>query len=526
MKLSEFVQVLDRIGLLIHSPKSYLDVEVLGIVSDSRAIKPGMLFVAIKGLTVDGHDFLDQAVNKGAVAVVGEKRDVEIPIPYICVLNSRIALAHLSAAWHGFPAQKMRVIGVTGTDGKTTTSHLIYQILKTAGYSVGMISTVSAVIGDENLDTGFHVTTPDAPQVQQLLATMAKREPSPITHVVLETTSHGLAQYRVSACEYDIGVFTNITHEHLDFHGSYANYCAAKARLLDELEHTARKSIGNIRLAVLNRDDQSFDYLWDYKQRLPSVRVITYGLHGEADVRAEKVEIKHQRPQFMIVSKQHSHFVQLRLVGEYHVSNALAAWCATVEGLGAAPEAARLALGQVEYIPGRMEKIDLGQPYLAIVDFAHTPNALRNALSSARKLTDGKVVAVFGSAGLRDREKRWQMAEIGVKLAEICILTAEDPRTESVEAILLEMKSGAEKGGGVEGVNYFRIADRREAIRQAVRMAEPGDVVLVLGKGHEQSMCFGEIEYAWDDRVALRSAIAEQLGIPGPEMPYLPDLPL
>ncbi|MCX8061816.1 MAG: UDP-N-acetylmuramoyl-L-alanyl-D-glutamate--2,6-diaminopimelate ligase [Anaerolineales bacterium] len=522
MNLSELIQVLDKNSLLNRNIASPPALEISGIVSDSREVKQGMLFVAIRGLTVDGHDFLSQAIQNGAVAIVGEKENVESPVPYICVSNSRMALAYLTAAWYGFPAHKMTVIGVTGTDGKTTTCNFIYQILKTAGYSVGMISTVNAVIGDESIDTGFHVTTPDAPQIQRLLSMMVKREPSPITHVVLETTSHGLAQYRVSACEYDIGVFTNITHEHLDFHGNYDNYRAAKARLIEELESTKIKPHGNIRLVVLNHDDQSFEFLRDFAQKFPSVRLITYGQNQQADVRVEEIEMVHQRPRFLMRTRSYRGYIQLNLVGEYNISNALAAWCATVEGLGVPADVARLSLSQVESIPGRMEKIDLGQNFLAFVDFAHTPNAIKNALNSARGLTLGRIIAVFGSAGLRDREKRWQMAEIGVRLADVCILTAEDPRTESVETILQEMKVGADKGGGVEGENYFRIADRRDAIRQAVRMAKPGDVILILGKGHEQSMCFGEIEYAWDDRVALQSAIAERLGISGPKMPFLP----
>jgi len=522
MKLSEILQPLAELKLMVYPPRRMVDLEVQGIVSDSRQVQPGSIFVAIAGLTFDGHDYIFQAVQDGAVAVVGERADIAISVPYIQVVNSRKALATLSAAWYGFPARKMTIIGVTGTDGKTTTCNFIYQILKTAGYSVGMISTVSAVIGNETIDTGFHVTTPDAPQIQDLLARMAARAPNPITHVVLETTSHGLAQSRVSACEYDIGVFTNITHEHLDFHGTYENYRAAKAQLIEELEKTVQKDQGNIRLAVLNRDDASYEYLRETVKRYPSVKVIAYGKSLEAEVRAEKIEIIDQKPQFIIEKNGHRTFVQLNLIGEYNISNALAAWCATVEGLGINADVAAEGLRQVSSIPGRMERVELGQSYLAIVDFAHTPNALRSALISARRLANGRLIAVFGSAGLRDREKRWQMAEIGVKLADICIFTAEDPRTESVEAILLAMKGGADAAGGVEGKNYFCIADRRAAIRMAVHLARAGDVLLVLGKGHEQSMSFGEIEYAWDDRVALKSAIADQLGIPGPSMPFLP----
>ncbi|PWH19160.1 MAG: UDP-N-acetylmuramoyl-L-alanyl-D-glutamate--2,6-diaminopimelate ligase, partial [Anaerolineae bacterium] len=220
MNLPAIIQTLSENQLLISEFSLVEPLDIRGIVADSRQVQPGMLFVAIPGLTYDGHHFIDQAIRNGAVIVVGEQPNIEISVPYIQVADSRRALAMLSAAWHGFPARKMTVIGVTGTDGKTTTCNFIYHILKAAGIAVGMISTVNAIIGEESLDTGFHVTTPEAPQIQGLLSKMAFRKPTPITHVVLETTSHGLAQHRVAGCEYDIGVFTNITHEHLDFHGT------------------------------------------------------------------------------------------------------------------------------------------------------------------------------------------------------------------------------------------------------------------------------------------------------------------
>ncbi len=495
------------------------EVWVSGIASDSRQVRRGDLFIAIPGVAVDGHRFIPAAVARGASAVVGERPEADfagLRVPYVRVRDAREALAYLTAAYYGHPAHHLTMIGVTGTDGKTTTANFIFHILKAAGIPVGMISTVNAVVGERVLDTGFHTTTPPAPQTQAYLAEMVA---AGLTHAVLEATSHGLAQHRVTACEFDIGVVTNITHEHLDYHGSRQAYFEAKARLFDMLAETPPKPHGNPRLAVLNRDDEdSYAFL---KPRL-SVPAVTYGLHPEADVRAEAVEHTPAGLRFVAVGPGFRFPVASPLVGAYNVSNMLAAIAATVVGLGIAPEVARQGVAALEGIPGRMERIDLGQPFTAIVDFAHTPNALRRALETARRMTTGRVIAVFGSAGLRDREKRRLMAATAAQLADVTVLTAEDPRTESLDAILAEMAAGAASQGGVEGETFFRIPDRREAIRAAVRMAQPGDVVIVCGKGHEQSMCFGETEYPWDDRVALRAALAEHLGVPGPEMPYLP----
>ncbi|HFC09605.1 MAG TPA: UDP-N-acetylmuramoyl-L-alanyl-D-glutamate--2,6-diaminopimelate ligase [Chloroflexi bacterium] len=503
----------------VPAPKE--DVWVSGIASDSRKVRRGDLFVAIPGVAVDGHRFIPAAVARGAAAVVGTRPEAEftdLQVPYIRVRDAREALAYLIARFYGNPAHRLTVIGVTGTDGKTTTANFIFHILKAAGIAAGMISTVNAVVGERVLDTGFHTTTPPAPETQAYLAEMVE---AGLTHAVLEATSHGLAQHRVTACEFDIGVVTNITHEHLDYHGSREAYFAAKARLFDMLAETPPKPQGNPRLAVLNRDDEGSYAFLTPRLKVPAA---TYGLHPEADVRAEDVRHTPQGLTFTAVGPGFRLPLTSQLVGAYNVSNILAAVAATVVGLGIAPEAAREGVAALEAIPGRMERIDLGQNFTAIVDFAHTPNALRRALETARGLTNGRVIAVFGSAGLRDREKRRLMAEVSAQLADYTVLTAEDPRTESLDAILAEMAAGAEARGGVEGKTFVRVPDRREAIRHAVAVARPGDVVIVCGKGHEQSMCFGETEYPWDDRTALRAALAEHLGLPGPEMPYLPQI--
>lgn len=497
------------------SPAQIPAVPISGISIDSRKVEPGSLFVAMPGGSVDGHDFISNAIVRGAKAIVCEKEITNLSVPCIRVQNSRQSLTWLAAAFYGNPGRRLTVIGVTGTDGKTTTCNLLYQILLSAGLKTGLISTVNAIIGDETLDTGFHVTTPDAPDVQRYLARMVD---AGLTHAVLETTSHGWAQYRVDACEFDIGVITNITHEHLDQHGSYENYRAAKARLFQSLDKTRSKPQGNPRLAVLNKDDSSYDYL----ARSIVGPQISYGQGTSADIRAESVAYSSQGLHFEAVGDGFHFPVTSQLVGVFNVSNCLAALTAAIRGLGVAPAAIAEGIEAMAGIPGRMERIDLGQPFTAIVDFAHTPNALRVAIQTVRKMTDKRVIVIFGSAGLRDKEKRRMMAEVAMQWADVSILTAEDPRTESLDGILEEMAAGARAQGGVEKKSFWRVPDRGEAIRSGIRIAKSGDIVMACGKGHEQSMCFGTTEYPWDDRIALRAVLSEWLHIEGPKMPYLP----
>lgn len=487
---------------------------VQGIAFDSRQVQPGDIFVALPGVCSDGHQYIPAAIERGALAVVGT-HDLSLGVSYIKVDNTRPALAYLSAAFEGWPARQLTVIGVTGTDGKTTTCNLIHQVLIKAGLKAGMVSTVNAVIGDEVMDTGFHVTTPDAPEMQRYLRRMVD---AGLTHVVLETTSHGLAQDRVTGCEFDIGVVTNITHEHLDYHGSYEEYRAAKARLFTFLSDTKDKPQGNPRLAVLNRDDQSYEFLHGFTK----VKQAAYSLVQGADLWAEDIHQGAKGLRFTAATRKIWQPLESGLIGLYNVSNILAAFAATVLGLGIDPGIAAQGITALEGVPGRMERIEMGQDFTAIVDFAHTPNALKVALEQARRMTKGKVIAVFGSAGLRDREKRRLMAEVSAGLADISILTAEDPRTESLDAILEEMAKAAMEKDGKEGEAFYRVPDRGDALRLGVKLAQKGDLLIACGKGHEQSMCFGETEYPWDERTALRAALAERLGVEGPPMPKLP----
>jgi UDP-N-acetylmuramoyl-L-alanyl-D-glutamate--2,6-diaminopimelate ligase len=520
-RILSFQELIAELSGIISEPGKANSLQVTGITLDSRQIQFGNIFVALSGGQTNGHQFIADAIQRGAAAVVGSQALKDITVPYLQVENTRLALAQLSSAFYGHPARKMTIIGVTGTDGKTTTTNLIYHMLQTAGFNTGMVSTVNAIIGKEIIDTGYHVTTPEAPEVQQLLARMLHEG---ITHVVLEATSHGLDQKRVAECEFDLAVITNITHEHLDYHGNYEKYFASKAQLIYELAKTGKKATGNIRLAVINHDDISYapiQKLFNNKV-LSTVNNTAYSCKEPTDYFATDISTSFEGIAFMIHHKKMQWGIKSSMIGAYNVANILAAFSGCVEGLQIAPEDAIRGITSMPPVPGRGERIEMGQDFTAIVDFAHTPNALKVSLENARQLTNGRVIAVFGSAGLRDRAKRRMMAETSIQLADMTILTAEDPRTERLEDILKEMADAACKKGGEEGRKYLCVSDRGEAIRLAVKMAEHGDLVIACGKGHEQSMCFGTTEYLWDDRIAMQSALAERLGVKGPQIPYLP----
>jgi len=520
MRLSTIIAELDKSNETTFT-QDY-DPVVKGVSHDSRKVKPGEIFVALTGQNFDGHKYIKNAVEQGAIAIVGEREITDGSLPYIQVRNSRYALAKIAAAYHGYPAKSLNVIGVTGTDGKTTTVNLIHHILTQCGINAGMVSTVNARIGEESVDTGYHVTTPEAQEIQSIMRMMVD---SGLSHVVLEATSHGLEQFRVAECYFDVAVVTNITHEHLDYHGTYDKYLLSKSRLFTSLEHGEPKTIFSNPISILNKDDISFQPL---KKRInkkikKDIKIISYGTSQDCDVIARDIKNMPKGLSFSVEIKGESTFrINTKLIGEYNVSNILAAISVACFACKIALPDISNAINSFSGVPGRMEIIDMGQPFTAIVDFAHTPNALKVALTTSRNRCGNKVIAVFGSAGLRDREKRRLMAATSVQNADVTIITAEDPRTEKLDDILSEMKDEAQKSGGIVGENVFIIADRGKAIREAVLMASDGDLVIVCGKGHEQSMCFGTTEYPWDDRIALKSSLADLLDVDGPKMPYLP----
>jgi len=497
-----FQQLLDAVQPL-YRPTTDTDITA-PISEDSRMVAPGGVFIARKGATIDSHNLISAAVVRGAAAVVGERppEQVACSVPYAQVADAQHATGPLAAAYYGYPSRQLVIVGVTGTDGKTTTTNLIFNILKAAEINVGMISTVSAIIGDEEMPTGLHVTTPSAPEVQMYLRRMVD---AGLTHCVLEATSHGLAQGRVGGVDFDIAVLTNITHEHLDFHGSFENYRAAKGLLFKSLSETYRKT-GVPKCAVVNAVDPNAGYFLQF----PADSHLRYGIEMPAvEIACDAPIYTPQGTQLTIHITPDTHIpIQSVLVGRFNVENTLAAVGAAY-ALRCSPDAIKAGIASMPPVPGRMERIDEGQNFTAIVDFAHTPNALKRALETARSLipADRRVIAVFGSAGLRDREKRHLMAEVSAALADVTVLTAEDPRTESLDVILQVMADSMIGKGGIEGQTFYRVPDRGAALAFACSLARPGDLVIACGKGHEQSMCFGTVEYPWDDRAALRAAL-------------------
>jgi UDP-N-acetylmuramoyl-L-alanyl-D-glutamate--2,6-diaminopimelate ligase len=494
-------------------------------VENSREVEPGVAFVARVRAGSDGHRYIEQALARGASLVVAQRplTDLNLSLPagvgYLQVPDTAAALAWLAAAWHGFPSRQLTMIGITGTDGKTSTANILYEILQAAGIRAGLLSTVRAVVGATEEPLALHVTTPEAPVVQAYLRRMVD---AGLTHCILESTSHGLAQHRVGAIAFDVAAVTNITHEHLDYHGSYEAYFAAKARLFQMLmanwKGKAGVAVGE-KTAVLNRDDQSYEPL----AAIPAPRQLSYALRHPADITASHIYYAADATHF------HLHLpateplpVASYLLGEFNVYNMLAA-AAVAHGLGVSAQAIQTGLGQVQGINGRMERIDAGQSFLVVVDFAHTPNSLEKVIGVARAMMaggkNGRVITVFGSAGKRDVAKRRMMAAASARHADLTILTAEDPRTESLADILAMMAEACKAEGGHEGETFWRVADRGRAIYFALTLAQPDDIVLVCGKGHEQSMCFGTVEHPWDDRHATRTALTVWLrGEPMPDL--------
>lgn len=490
------------------------DVAISGFVEHSGEAGPGKCFVARVRTGTDGHPYIGRAVAQGASLILGQRPAAELGVdlgdtPYLLVEDTAVALAWLSAAYYDFPGRQLLMIGVTGTDGKTTTASLIYHVLKAAGLQVGLLSTIKAVIGQTEEPLALHVTTPEAPVVQSYLRRMVD---AGLSHCVLETTSHGLAQHRVDGVDFDMAVVTNITHEHLDYHGGYEGYYAAKARLFEALgaERLALETRNGykqevVRTAVLNRDDGSYERL----ATIDAPRQITYGLHETADVTATDLRFTADATHYQLTlpgMNGRGETVRAHLVGEFNVYNMLAA-AAAGEALGLSPEQIRDGLEAVRILTGRMEPVDEGQEFLVIVDFAHTPNGLEKAIGAARGIANGRIITVFGSAGKRDVEKRRLMAEISARDADLTVLTAEDPRTESLDDILEMMAAGCRSEGGVEGETFWRVPDRGRAIYFALSLARPDDLVLICGKAHEQSMAFGTIEYPWNDLSATRTAL-------------------
>ena len=463
--------------------------EVTSLAYDSRQVRHGCLFFAVPGDHVDGHDFIPAAVSQGAVAVVAERETPGVAVPQLVVPRTRDAMADAADAWYGRPSQRLEVIGVTGTDGKTTTSFLAVAALQAGGHRPGMIGTVAVRVGDEQRSNEDRNTTPEALELQELLADMVEAGND---CVVMEATSHGLAQSRVRNCRFRIAIVTNVTSEHLEFHGTLEAYRAAKAMLVEEA-----------RVAILNADDPAFGYFRDRARD----RVLTYGTDPDAEIRATNIQARADGTTFRATTPRWSGEVHLQLPGTFNVHNALAALAlAEVEGIDEA--AAVQAIGEVEGVPGRMERIDAGQPFGVVVDYAHTADSLAKVLRTLRPLTTGRLIVVFGSAGERDRVKRPALGRVAAELADIGIVADEDPRLEDPRAINEAIADGARSAGARDGDTLLVIDDRRAAVARAIGLARAGDMILLAGKGHEGSMIYGTTKRWWDERKVARQELA------------------
>ncbi|GAB4166055.1 MAG: UDP-N-acetylmuramoyl-L-alanyl-D-glutamate--2,6-diaminopimelate ligase [Terrimicrobiaceae bacterium] len=481
-------QLLAGSGVQLSSSESETPID--GISYDSRTASPGDLFFALPGLKSDGSQFVGDAVQRGAAAVVVSSPVPTCPVPVIRVDDARCLMADASARFYSHPSEALKVIGVTGTNGKTTTAFLCRGILDAAMRRCGLIGTVKYVVGDEEIDAPR--TTPESADLQGLLA---KMRDNGCKAVAMEVSSHALDQKRVHGIEFDAAVFTNLTQDHLDYHKTMEAYFDAKASLFESLETQKKK--GRAR-AVINADDRYGHLLLE---RLPkNVPVVTFGLGARADLRATDLRFDANGSQFHLQAKGRSYLVRLPLIGAFNVSNALAALAATA-ALGIEVRAAVAALANAAQVPGRLERVPARRNFQVFVDYAHTDDALRNVLKTLRELRPSRLIVVVGCGGDRDRAKRPLMASAAESLADWTILTSDNPRTEDPAAILAEMKKG------LRHTRHEEILDRAEAIRRAVSKAGPGDIVLIAGKGHETYQEVNGERIPFDDVQVARLAI-------------------
>ncbi|MFT8871445.1 MAG: UDP-N-acetylmuramoyl-L-alanyl-D-glutamate--2,6-diaminopimelate ligase [Sporolactobacillus sp.] len=465
--------------------------EIDGLTVDSRHVRPGSLFFCIKGHTLDGHRFAAQAVAAGAAAIIAED-SLDVPVPAVYVNDAHRALAMIADYYYGEPSFGLHLIGVTGTNGKTTITYLVQALQSACGLETGLIGTTGARF--KNFEADVENTTPEVHLIHRYLAEMKSRGAD---SVVMETSSNALYDGRVHGCDFNIGIFTNLTEDHLDLHGTMKDYMYAKGLLFAQLGNTYGKSRG-IRAAVLNVDDPASDVY----RHLTAARVVTYGIEREADVMAEDISIAPSGTSFTLKVKEVRYPFSMRLIGKFNVYNMLASLAAcTLAGLPIAQLIATAS--EIPGVAGRFESVEEKQNFSVIVDYSHTPDSLANALETIKEFAPRRILTVVGCGGDRERTKRPIMAKIAVDSSTVAILTSDNPRTEDPEAILAEMERG------VCGKSYVKISDRRAAIRYAVQHAEAGDVILIAGKGHETYQIIGRVKHHFDDREVARTAIRE-----------------
>jgi len=486
MQLPELIRPLS-----VKSIQGSVDREITGVRYDSRRVNPGNLFVAVRGGAFDGHSFIEQAVDKGAVAVVGEQAALSKRATAIVVEDSRAALAQLGATFFGYPSRKLKMIGVTGTNGKSTTTFLIKHLLERANQPTGLVGTVQYEIGERLLPAPR--TTPESLDLQELLSQCVE---AGCRNVVIEVSSHALSQGRANEIEFAIGVFTNLTRDHLDFHRGMKDYFEAKARLFESLRQTGTKD----RKAVINIDDP-------YGQQLVGrfgrdLSIITYGMGARADFRASDFKVEMNGTSYRLDANDKSYLVRLPLIGRFNIYNSLAA-LATARAVGLDIRNAVLALAKAPQIPGRLEAVPAKRKFQVFVDYAHTDDALLNVVKTCRDLNPSRLILVFGCGGDRDRTKRPLMGAIADQYANYAFITSDNPRKEDPEEILRDVEAG------FQHKNYEKVVDRKAAIARAIAMAQPRDIVLIAGKGHEKYQEFSDRTVPFDDVEVAGRALEE-----------------
>lgn len=497
MKLAEIAVAIPGARIAAHS-----EIEVRRVIFDSRRAGPGDLFVAIHGANADGADFALAAINRGAVAIVSERElNIGVDVGQLVVPSARRALGEAASALLGYPSERLRLVGVTGTDGKTTTTHLIAAVLAADGRQVGRLSTVDIAIGDVVRPNPYGRTTPEASDLQEALRELVA---AGVEDAVLEVSSHALALDRVSGCTFDAAVFTNLAPEHLDFHGTMEAYAEAKARLFGMLDSPTVKYWS--RMGIVNADDP---YSFTMIGASP-VGIVSYGLDTPSDVMAVNLNLLPDRTQFKLVTPLGEWEIVSRLRGRHNVYNWLAA-AALALGWNIDLERVAEAAEHTSAPPGRLQDIVCGQPFRVVVDFAHTPQALAATLGTLQGLGSGRLYLVFGMAGQRDARNRPEMGRLAADGTHFFIISTDDPIDEDPAEIADQIAIGAQVVGAQEDIDYAVELDRRLAIQTLLKRARPGDTVLLAGKGHEDRMLIGDRSVPWSD-VQVASEILAELG--------------
>jgi UDP-N-acetylmuramoyl-L-alanyl-D-glutamate--2,6-diaminopimelate ligase len=483
MKLQK---LLKNLHLLV--PFKGEDLDITSIENDNRKVQKGSLFICIKGYTVDGHDFAESAVKNGAAAILAE-RPLSLDVPVILVKDTTRAMAVLADTLYGQPTKKLHLIGITGTNGKTTTSHLIEKIMVDAGQKTGLIGTMYTKIAEKTIETKN--TTPESLTLQKTFQQMVE---AGVNTAVMEVSSHALDLGRVHGCDYDVAVFTNLTQDHLDYHKTMDEYKRAKSLLFAQLGNTFDHH--KPKFAVLNADDPASDMY----SRSTAAHVITYGIDNKADIQAKNIQMTSSGTHFNLFVETEKFPIQMQLIGKFSVYNVLASIAASLVS-GVEINEIIKSIESVEGVSGRFELVNAGQDFTVIVDYAHTPDSLENVLKTVQHFAKKRIFVIVGCGGDRDRTKRPLMAQIACQLATDPILTSDNPRSEDPLAILKEMEVG------VAGEKYKIIPDRKEAIHTAIQQATTGDVILIAGKGHETYQIIGNVVHDFDDRLVAREAI-------------------